>query len=30
MNNQDKPKKVLSRRDFLKTMGVVGVAATRK
>lgn len=28
MNNQDKSKKVLSRRNFLKVMGAAGVATT--
>lgn len=28
MSNQDNKKKVLSRRDFLKTIGAAGVATT--
>lgn len=28
MSDQDKKKKVLSRRDFLKTIGAAGVATT--
>lgn len=28
MNNQDKKKIVLSRRDFLKTIGLAGAATT--